>query len=790
MNDNQKIVFDEIIDFGNDDILKIQTAPDMYISYSGSAGAMHLVKEAVNNAVDELISPNNVGDTIDLYLDETTNTFSCTDNGRGVEFSKLEIICTKLQSGSKFNRVSVGNVAGQNGVGNTAINALSSMFQIISMHNGEKATITFNNGRKVGDVKIEKIKDKNKHCSIFTFTPSEKYLSGPCPIKSADMITWLTNLTYLLPPYITVNLSIKKKGKEAEVIKKFKNKNGLFDLVRSMTGATSYIEPIHLSKHTRAVEIVNEKNMDRFIGIEFAFTYKRGGEDLCINSFCNFINTVDGGKHVDAVKSALVTYLGKKSRASLSDKEAKEIDIVPKDIMDGLYMAIYLTTDYKPQFASQTKEKLSNENLFEPIKALALEELDNYFIRNPKVLKKLCDYIKVNAKARLSATKAKNTIIKKTTQSPLDDQKIKNLVTANNRGKDYKEILLIEGDSAGGTCKDARNPFTQALFTMKGVPLNSYGLPINKVMENEELRNLAISLGAGIGPNFDITKLKYDKIIIFTDSDIDGHRISSGICTYFIVHCPQIIEEGRLYRVLPPLYKVKSEKEEIFIKDKKEMIELTERVMRRFCDIYHNNIPLNREETGDLLERNRGYKDEVLRITERIDLHPLIVEFMAAYRKNKDFKKKLKSTFPELDIEDNIIKGVFEGKYQILIWDEVFDHMMKTLDEYMKVNNYEINYSVVEKKSKSKVDYTLFQLFRMMEKYEPTVIKRYKGLGELMPEELRETTMNPNKRTLIRLTMDDVEEELRKFRILHGPDNTERKEMMNAFKISKDDLDN
>lgn len=785
----QKIEFDEILDFDSD-IEKIQTAPDMYISYSNNEGALHLAKECINNAVDELISPKSIGDTITLYLDEIENKLICTDNGRGIEFDKLEIICTKLQSGAKFTRDGVGSSAGQNGVGNTAINALSSLYQIVTRHNGKEGKITFQEGKKVEDLTIYDIKDKKEHGTTFIFKPSEKYLGKPCTIESDKLVEWLELLTYELPTNIEITLSIRKRGKEAESIKKFKNKNGMYDLVKKHL-ENPFMEPIHLAGSTKVMELVGSKEVERFVGVEFAFSFDRVSLEHSW-AFCNFIHNVDGGIHLDSVKNTIANYFVKKTRDSLTEKESKDLEIIQKDVTDELLLAVYLNTNYRPKFSGQTKEKLGNRELYDPIKKITLEQLDKYMNLNPKLCKSIVGFIKTNAKARLAVNKAKRSVIKGETK-PIDDKRIKGLVTCNNRGKEYKEIFLVEGDSARGTCEKCRDTDTQALFSLKGVPLNTYGKTVDKIVLNEEIKNMVRAFGCNIGQNFDLKKLKYKKIIILTDSDIDGHRISSLLCTFFLLHLPQIIEAGLLFRALPPLYKVKDGKVESFILDKSELIDLSEKNIRRHMDILDmNGKVLSHNETKDLLFRNRQYQSEIIRVNNRFDIHPELVEFIARYRKEKDFEKLLNKRFPEITIdEDGVLNGIHEGRFQTIILDDLFFHQLKEIERFIfDVNNGVIDYQILEKNSKKPIKYTLFQFFQMTAKYEPNIIKRFKGLGELEANELWETTLNPNTRTLVRMTMNDVEEEVRKFGVLHGEDSELRKAMMDGFRISREDLDN
>lgn len=285
---------DDKIEHIEDDIKKVQTKPGMYISYIGSRGALHLVKELINNAIDECINKNSPGDTIDVFFDESENTITVTDNGRGIPFESMLVVCTKLQSGSKFTREGTGGMsAGENGVGLTAANALSSLFEIISFRYGEKSKVSFNEGILNGTQTITKTKNTDKHGTTFVLKPSVHYMGEDCNIVTEDLITWIEKIVYLLPTELKLNLSIKKKGKESLVNKKYSNKYGLYDLCKKLC-PKPLVDPIHFMKTTTMREKIHDKVIDRFIGLEAAFTYNSSSVEFEAESFCNFVNTVDG----------------------------------------------------------------------------------------------------------------------------------------------------------------------------------------------------------------------------------------------------------------------------------------------------------------------------------------------------------------------------------------------------------------------------------------------------------------------------------------------------------------
>lgn len=427
---------------------------------------------------------------------------------------------------------------------------------------------------------------------------------------------------------------------------------------------------------------------------------------------------------------------------------------------------------------------------------MTYKALEEYFRQNSREMKKVIDYIKMNAKARIEANKVRNSVIKGET-SVLDDHMIDKFCPANNTGKDeYREIYIMEGDSAKGTTEDARDPDTQALFPLRGVPLNSFSSSTDQLLKYDRFKELISVLKCNIGGKFDIEKLWYKKIIIMTDSDVDGNNITSLICTLFLIHMPEIVKRGMLYKAVAPLYWIR-DKDSPFIITKKQFIEVIEKRVSNNTKIIdpETNKVLTSGEVQDLLLRNRKYLDEVTRLSNHFSVHPNLIEFVVQNYDKPNFPKLLNKHFTEMSIDkENVISGVIEGKYQILQLTKSFEKRAFILKEMIsKVNNDKIYYrinEIISGKSDEKGIMSLTEFFKYTQKFIPEIEKRYKGLGELSANDLWETTMNPNKRILIQLTLEDVKKEVEKFRILHGSDNEQRKSMMSHFKIDREDLDN
>ena len=796
MSDNIKKFIDDNIQHIESDIEKIQTKPGMYIAQIGSAGSLHLCKELINNAIDECINKNSPADTIDVFLDEGENEITVSDNGRGIPFENLMVVCTTLQSGSKFTREGAGSTsAGENGVGLTACNSLSQRFEIVSYRYGEKSKVHFEEGKLIGSQTTTKIKTKDKHGTTFIIQPSRLYMGEDCDIIADDLIGWLDKIVYLMPSNIKLNLTIKKKGKESLVNKKYSNKNGLYDLVKKSC-KRPLLDPITFIQTMKMKEKVHDRIIDRFIGLEVAFTYDSSSVEFQSESFCNFVNTVDSGTHVDAVKTAILQYLSKQTKDSLSERESKKLDITFNDASQGLFLAVNLSTDYNPQFTGQTKSKLGSNEFFKPLREMSYRSLSEYFNKNPKELKKLIDRVKTNAKARIESTKVRNSVIRGETNN-FEEHLMENFIPCNNKGKnEYRELLIIEGKSARGSVETGRfDRDTQAIFSIRGVPLNSFGVNIDKVLQNAEFNNLIKILGCNCGPRFDMSKLKYNKIILMADADSDGFNITSLLSAFFITHLPEIVKDGRLYKSVTPLYRIKSKYKE-FILNKREFVEIFEKQVSDNLNVM--NISTKKmysdKQLQDILMRNRNYLEELIRLSNRIVINPFILEYILIHREDKDFYKKFKKTFPELEIdEDNVLTGIYEGRYQILIMDKIFNKRIKDFENFIHNEKNDMYFNVFEKTKEGPVNkgiMTLGQFLSLAQKYQPIIKTRYKGIGELQAVDLRDNALDPRNRILIKLTVDDMERDLEKFNILHGDDSSERRLLMEHFKIDRDDLDN
>ena len=809
MAKNKKFI-EETMHVVENDLDKIRTSPLMYISRVGSLGALHLAKECINNNIDECLNVNSPGENIYLYLNEDTNTFTSEDDGRGLPFDKMLDACTKMQSSTKFNRTSNQKSAGQNGCGLKATNALSEYFKLEVYKLGEYATVEFKDGVQIQDGTVKQCKDKSKHGTIVTFKPSEKFM-GKCQMKGDDLLFWLNNIKHFLDKDITIELEIERKGK----IQRYefsRSKNGIGDLVSEMSpknhtavyrgiGTTKIDEDVRIVKTGGKVE---DRVIKRDIDLEFAFALNVDMLEMKTRSFCNFVHTVDEGDHTIAVVTAICEYLSRKTRDILTEKEKEKFNILYNDITNSLVLALTVSTSMDPGFTGQTKEKIENNKMIKPLKDIVRSQLTVFFENNPKDLKSYTNLIKANAKARYESTKAKQAVIKREVGA-VAEHSIPNYFPANKKGKkDYRELFIFEGLSVKSNGTQARDADYQAMYTMRGVPGEAYTMDSNDVYtKNETFKNLTRAINAGIGDNFDVSKCRFDKVIITSDADVDGFFIFSLLGGFFLKHMTDLIYDGRLYLSVPPLYKIKDKKTP-FITDKEQYQSVYFRnVVDKYIIQEDGGKELNKKELLEFLTLNQYYLDELTRCSNHYSANPTLIEYVIKYKDDKNFKKNMAKKFPEIKIEfdkDNkmntIIEGIYEGAYQIFTIDNLFNRKTQDLKDLMDKNN-SMYYKVVEKYKDGQKEFrgklSIGEFLDLTNKLQPGIELRYKGLGELSSDDMWMNVMNPEKRTLIQLTISDIKEACKMYDTLHGKGKTNsdnRREMTEAFEIRKDMLDN
>lgn len=682
----------------------------------------------------------------------------------------------------------------------TVTAALSDYMGITTYRENElqSKTIEFIYGN-VKDHPIEKIKP-GKHGLSTTIIPSEKYL-GKMELTYDLVEDYLRNLSYVMPDYITTHYYREdENGKKTNHII-YKNNEGLSACTKFLS-ASLEVEPINVRVETPAFDI------------EVAFSYDKTVNDMLTQSFANAVITREDGTHVTACQRAICEFFA---------REAKKLDptnkfeVVYDDCRRGLVMAVNCNHD-NPILEGNSKSKLGNPDVLKDGKGLIQRELGNYFSDQPALLRKVITYLRQISKIRQESNKIKGISTKKDS-SFTDDAEIPFYypVAERNRKGHYKELLISEGVSALGALQKCRNPEYQAIFGLTGVTDNVYGLSLTQLMEKKVFRNLLKVLGCGAGTAFRLSDLKYNKIIIASDSDVDGSNITSLLFCFFLLFTPELITSGKIYKALPPLYMLKDSSlkrigqnpSENWLYDKLEYYEMTNKVIAKNCEVILETssskepmIPLDKKGVVKWLNDNAEYDLELDALSKKSACNTTILEHVCYYKvlskgNEAKFREMITKAFPEMTYDQSncALIGSWNGEFFSLICDSIFMSNARRFINKMTNNpsifiKYRNRNNPDAKFTKTTVGEFLFSMNRL---YSPTLEQRFKGLGEIDAIMLFTTTMNPKIRRLLRVTMTDVKRTLSTFEMIHGRGEQmikARRKYLDELDISYADIDN
>ena len=556
----------------------VRKRPGMYIGSTGSRGLHHLIWEILDNGIDEHLA--GYCSAIDVIL-RTDGGITIKDNGRGVpidihptkKIPTVRVVYTILHAGGKFDSSVYKVSGGLHGVGASVVNALSSKMIVEIRRDGKIYQDIYENGGH----------------------PTTKLENGTLPtVGKCNKSDTGTSITFYPDSSIFETIEfkpevIKKKLKEIA----FLNKNLLINFTDETTNTTAaYQEEAGIKSFVRYLnrdntvlheEPIYIEGKSGDIEVEVAFQYTSNYSEQ-INAYCNRINVVDGGTLVTGFKMALTRIMNQYAR-ELNILKEKDENLDGKDIRNGL-VAIISIKHPDPQFEGQTKTKLGNTDAKSAVDDVFTNDVQLYFDKNVEVLKGILDNAMKSYNARKASDKARNAVLKQISDM---DTKSK-LASCSSKKPEECEIYIVEGDSAGGTVKTARNRKTQAVLPLRGKILNVEKANLEKILVNNEIKSMIATFGCGIGDDFDITKLRYDKIIILTDADVDGAHISTLLLTFFYRFMPQLIHEGKVYRGLPPLYLVEYESSKKGKKKKQQEYIFNDFELEKFRKIPDNKI--------------------------------------------------------------------------------------------------------------------------------------------------------------------------------------------------------
>jgi DNA gyrase subunit B len=758
----------------------VRKRPAMYIGSTGELGLHHLVYEVVDNSVDEALAGYCNRVDVTIHVD---NSVTVVDNGRGipVDFhvgegrSAAEVVMIKLHAGGKFDSNSYKVSGGLHGVGVSCVNALSEELELEIWRDNKVYQQSYRRGKPLEP--LQETGHTDRRGTKITFKPdSTIFETGEFNFDTLSQR--LRELSFLNKGVI-ITITDERSDRKHE----FRYLGGISEFVRHLNkNKTVLHEPPIYFEATK--ETVNVE-----LAIQYNDTYTEN-----VFSFANNINTVDGGTHLSGFRSALTRTINSYGQASGLFKDLKE-NLSGDDVREGLVAVISVKLP-QPQFEGQTKGKL-NSDIKGLVETFINERLSDYFEKNPPVARKIISKAVEAARAREAARKARDLTRRK---GALDSASLPGkLADCQERDPARCEIFIVEGDSAGGSAKQGRDRRFQAVLPLKGKILNVEKARYDKMLGHEEIRAMITALGTGIGKeDFDISKLRYHKIIIMTDADVDGSHIRTLLLTFFFRQMTELIERGHVFIAQPPLFKIKKGKKEDYIKDEKG---LTRKLMQSATEdievkIGHDEQVLQSRQLSNFLNNLVDYKNFFQKLEKRLRDRRLAQILLdsgveaKSHLSQKGLLEGIAGKVMDLGYEAEIVFDEEHSLYNLVIsagpdngnYRRVFDLNFISMAEYKRavslmhaLREYDRAPFVIERKGDAKGG-TRTELNSREELLDTVLssgkrefsIQRYKGLGEMNPGQLWETTMNAELRSLLQVRIDDAVETDEIFTVLMG----------------------
>jgi DNA gyrase subunit B len=772
----------------------VRKRPAMYIGSTSSAGLHHLVYEIVDNAIDEALAGHCDDVTVTINTD---GSITVVDNGRGIPTdmhptegrSAAEVVLTVLHAGGKFNNDSYKVSGGLHGVGVSVVNALSKWLELEIRRDGKVFRQSYRRGDPVAPLGVTG--ETKKRGTKVTFMPDEEIFETT--EYSFDILSQrLRELSFL-------NAGVRIKITDERV-------EGKFHEFHYEGGINSFVEYLNRNKtvlHPKPIYFKGEKGgVEMEVSMQYNDSY-----DEKIFSFANNINTHEGGTHLAGFKAALTRTMNSYVAANEMLKKEK-VAISGDDLREGMTTVISVKIP-QPQFEGQTKTKLGNSEVKGYVESLLNERLAQFLEENPQIAKRILEKSIDAARAREAARKARETVRRK---GALDLGGLPGkLADCQEKDPALCELYLVEGDSAGGSAKQGRDRKNQAILPLKGKILNVEKARFDKMIASQEIRTLITALGTGIGKDdFDIAKLRYHRIIVMTDADVDGSHILTLLLTFFYRNMRELIERGHLYIAQPPLYKVKRGKREQYLRNEHAMqaflleegaedlilkLEKGDRVY-----IGKQIIPVIKQfiENRAIFEKvvKKGIASDLLSIVIRANV-PAGIEELSGLTPYLENMKAL-STGSDYQVDEDRITFRI-GNIRAII-DQQALSVLSTHEYELLVENHR---RVVEtmadgrafveqeggKQMFETTNHEELLAFFLENAKKGLGIQRYKGLGEMNPEQLWETTMNPENRVLLQVKIEDVVESDEIFTILMGDQVEPRREFIETNALNVVNLD-
>lgn len=773
----------------------VRKRPAMYIGSTGPMGLHHLVYEVVDNAIDEALAGYCDEASVILHVD---GSVTIEDNGRGIPVemhstqkkSAAEVVMTVLHAGGKFDSDSYKVSGGLHGVGISVVNALSIKLELEIRRNGKIYRQSYARGVPVAPLQEEGATIKRG--THITFWPDPEIFET-------------TEFSFETLSQRLRELAFLNGGVKIHILDERNEKKHDFHYEGGIASFVEYLNRAKTPLHPAPIFFKGEREG---VEIEIAIQYNDGYDEK-IFSFANNINTHEGGTHLVGFKAALTRTMNSYATANNLLKNIKT-SISGDDLREGMAAVISVKVP-DPQFEGQTKTKLGNSEIKGIVETLMNEKLATFLEENPAIAKKILEKGIEAARAREAARKARDLTRRK---GALEGLSLPGkLADCQEKDPALCEIYLVEGDSAGGSAKQGRDRRYQAILPLKGKILNVEKARFDKMLTSNEIRTLITAMGTSIGKDdFDVAKLRYHHIIIMTDADVDGSHIRTLLLTFFFRQMPELVERGHLFIAQPPLYKAKRGKKEIYLKDEAALLDY-------LLDEGVEGITVQMEKSGKVLRgkqiipmlRNiidynahfekmvhKGVHNEVLKVfvkgkiqngfADMADLEPLSKKLKEA-EPRADFKvmqdpARILFTLGDIRarIDQTILENLSSHEYKLLL------QAYRQVEEICQGEN-----ALLSADGKSETEAAdrqeLLQYFLDRAK-KGQYIQRYKGLGEMNPEQLWETTMDPEKRVLLKVKIEDVVEAEEIFTVLMGDQVEPRREFIenNALNVSNLDI--
>ncbi len=771
----------------------VRKRPAMYVGNTSFEGLHHLVYEVMDNSVDEALA--GYCSKVDVTI-HTEGSITVVDNGRGIPTgphpgdpkgrTAAEIAMTELHAGGKFEGKSYKISGGLHGVGVSCVNALSEWLDLEIKQSGDVFEQHYDRG--AASAPLTKVGKTNRRGTKITFKPDFKIFET-------------LEFNYDTLAHRFRELAFLNKGLSITISDERSNKKETF---MYEGGIMSFVEHLNKNKtilHPKPIYILKEKEN---VTVEVAIQYNDSYTET-LHSFANNINTKEGGSHLAGFKGALTRTTNSYAQSSGLLKSSQD-SVSGDDIREGLTAVVSVKLP-SPQFEGQTKTKLGNSEIKGIVESIVNDALGHYFETNPAVVKKIIEKAIQASRAREAARKARELTRRK---GALEDSGLPGkLADCAEKNPEFSEIFIVEGDSAGGSAKQGRDRHTQAILPLKGKILNVEKARFDKMLSSDEIKILITALGTGIGSeDFNIEKARYHKIVIMTDADVDGAHIRTLLLTFFFRQMPEIIEKGYLYIAQPPLFRVKKGKSERYIQSEGGL----ENMLFELAvdDIVIQNgkaltgkdiIPYIQDlsKFEKLLEWFNVRKNDTSALKALLH-HELNKDLLKSKKDCTALIKKLKKDFPGLSEE--IIKDEEHESYRITLTRDgvklVIDDEFMASPEYRELKNLfsrlrELGhppYNVTYKNEKYEFNSSreLFDFILGIAK-KGISIQRYKGLGEMNPVQLWDTTMNPEDRTLLQVTVEDSIKAEVIFSTLMGDQVEPRKEFIATHALEARNLD-